>query len=57
MKNRACILCRQGARAGLRIRWDRFRDFYAENLYVFQCKTPKEARDYYAQVRIQTQCD
>jgi len=33
--------------AGLRVRWSRSKDFYIENLYIFECSSAKEARSYF----------
>lgn len=32
---------------GLRVRWSPEKEFYVENLYIHQCNTPQEARDYF----------
>ena len=29
---------------GLRVRWSPSKNFYVENLYIFECKSAKEAR-------------
>jgi hypothetical protein len=35
------------ANAGLRIRWNASKNFYVENLYVFECRSAKDARAYF----------